>query len=113
MKRFTKIVGVALVAASILPIVVPSSDAATVRRHLRCAAPIPGISITTPFGQSNNYPIQITNQWALTIPANTTYTVRIGNKSFNHKRGPALAQGQSFSLNVGYKVSQCDVTVPG
>ncbi len=57
--------------------------------------------------------VQITNQWAMTIPANTTYSVRIGKRTYTTKWAQPLGQGQSFGVNFGVAGSSCDATVPG
>ncbi len=114
MLGFTKILTAASLAAATLSLIAPPSDAATVRRHLHCAI---GASITLPslFGPGiTSTPFVITNQWTwLTIPANTTYSLRVGNKSWTVKNKNALGPNESFTVASLAPSGQCDANVPG
>ena len=113
MRNLTKIVASAALAAT-LPVLASSSDAATVRRHLTCSV---GSTITLPnlplVGSISSTPFVITNKWAMTIPANTTYTMRLDRKVWTVKYKNALGQGESFAVNSPAASGQCDVSVPG
>jgi len=115
MRGFTKSLAALLLVAASLPLIAPSAEAATkVRRHLHCAI---GPSITLPgfFGPGvTNIPFVITNQWTwLTIPANTTYSLRVGNTTWAVKNQNSLGPGENFTVSSPVPSGQCDATVPG
>ncbi len=108
----SRIVVVSAMAIACLVTTIASSDAA-VRRHLRCVAST-GLGLAPPFDQVGAGGVRITNQWSFTIPANTTYTVRVGrNPLFRVKRAQALGPGQSFLISSGTGAGRCMATVPG
>ncbi|HVY19462.1 MAG TPA: hypothetical protein VHA70_05200 [Bauldia sp.] len=113
MHSFRKIVAATLLATATLPLIAPPSEAATVRRHLHCSI---GATINLPalLGPAiSSTPFIVTNQWSFDIPKNTTYTLRVGNKSWTVKNKNALGAGQSFATNTSYTSGACDVSVPG
>ncbi|MEJ0012495.1 MAG: hypothetical protein WDM94_07695 [Bauldia sp.] len=114
MNGFTKIVAVALLAATTVPLIAAPSEAATVRRHLHCSI---GASVSLPglfiLGNVTATPFVVTNQWSFAIPANTTYTLSVGSHSWTVKNKNALAAGASFGTNTNYTSGACNVSVPG
>lgn len=114
MRAFGKVTAGALALASLSTMLDIPADAAVVRRHLHCQAVshvIAGIT-SNQIGST----VKITNNWSLTIPKGTVYSLRLAGHSSSFKSSKALGPGQIMNIagpTLASVIVQCDVTIPG
>lgn len=110
-------IATALAVATMALLWSDTGAAQTVRRNLRCElipAPTSGGGGFLSLDLSARA-ARITNQWSLTIPRGTTYTVVVNRQRKTYSSKSALGPGQSLLLGSyrGINSSACGASVPG